>query len=200
MAKGVAMCPVINTSIELNIQNVINYGVIACDTDYYCIGRQDNNETQIPVIYAGRANQMGCAIAYGLGYNSSYMVAAKSDSVPVYLRLDKIGAVAGLDYRYNTGNLNTVGKFFPHTIMDYDSFDSVQEMAEFISDIANVSINYITGSIAVAGPKFVSEGSQVRVLLSIPKGVTVSESDITVKRSGVAVSFTYSNGILTFTA
>jgi len=200
MAKGVVMCPVINSSIESNIQNIINYGVTAYDTDYYCIGYQSSSETLIPVIYAGLANNMGCVIAYGPGYDLCNMAAAKSYVDPVYFRLSQSGTVAGLNYYYNTGYLNIKGKFFPRAIMDYDSFDSVEEMAQFISDIANVSISYTTGSIAVAGPKFVSEGSQVRVLLSIPKGVTVSESDITVKKSGVAVSFTYSNGILTFTA
>lgn len=201
MAKGVVMCPVINQSIALSPTAIINYGTPSIPANYYCVGYQRSNTTDIPVLYAGRFGDYGCYIAYGASYQSVSVYYAQTNSTATgNIPLSSIGSVSGLSYSYATPGFNGNVAAFPSAVTQYDKFNSVEDMALFISNMVNVSIQYNSGLIAVAGPKLVAEGSQVRAFLSIPRGVTVSESDITVKKSGVAVSFNYQNGTLTFTA
>lgn len=200
MAKGVVICPVVNSSVTITNDVVFNYGILSYANGYYCLGNQYNNPTEIPVLYAGKVSNNGCLICYGNGMSYLRMYYASSGIGTNSVSVNSSGSVPGLDYNYYTASLSVFGQVFPASIAEYDSFSSIIEMATFISNMTNVSITYNSGAVGAAGPKLVSEGSQVRVILSIPRGVTVTNSDISITKNGVTVPFTYSNGSLTFTA
>lgn len=200
MAKGVVICPVVNSSVTITKDVILNYGILSYDNVNYCLGYQYNNPTEIPVLYAGKVNNNGCLIGYGNGMSYLRMYYVSSNTNPNSVSLTTSGSVPGLAYYHYTATLGTYGAVFPASIAEYDTFSSVVEMATFISNMTNVSITYNSGAVVAAGPKLVSEGSQVRVILSIPRGVTVTNSDISITKNGVTVPFTYSNGALTFTA
>lgn len=197
MAKGVVMCPIVNTSIQMNASNIITYGTPTTVSGSYCVGYQGQNSIDIPVLYAGKVADAGGHIAYGANYNNVSIYQVTSSGSTSHKGLTSTGFVTGLNYSYAIGGLTN---YFPAAVMDYDAFDNISEMALFISNMVNVRISYIAGAIMASGPKLVSEGSEVKAYLSIPKGVVVTDSDISITKNGVTVPFTYSNGVLTFTA
>lgn len=199
MAKGVVLYPATNTSVGLTPANIVNYGVDSVSSPYKCCARNDNNGTQVPVVYGGKVGSSYAAVAVkDFVAGATSICCAKPDSTGVdKASLNSAWTSAGVNYRYING-LN--GVYVPLSLADYEAFTDFAEMAEFVTNITNIRIKYISGVVGVAAPTYVQEGSVVRAFLSIPRGVTVTSGNITVKKNNSPLSFTYSNGILTFTA
>lgn len=195
MAKGVVGYPVINLSVASTVQNIRNYGTLSISSGYYCLVQQRNNNHAIPVAYAGRVSNSYCCLVYGANYNSCYVISADNN----YLSSQQIsatGIVAGLEYSFGTFSTT----YIPAETSNFDAFSNVTEMADFVSNLVNLNIEYISGVVKIAAPKLVAAGTTVKAYLSIPNGISVTSNDITITKGGNSIPFNYENGVLTFTA
>lgn len=199
MAKGVVLYPAVNLDVSETPASVLNYGVDSAQSPYKCCVWNRNNHTQVPVVYGGKVGNGYAAMAVKDYVAGAVAVeyAKPGDRQVSITNINAEGSSAGLSYRFANG---FGGASAPLSLNNYEAFTSIDEMAEFVVNVMNVRIEYIGGVVSVAGPTYVQEGSEVKAFLSIPRGVTVTSGNITVKKNGLPLSFTYSNGILTFTA
>lgn len=195
MATGYVLFPVIRSSSMTN-QQLYEYGVATTDNRIIC-GYAD--ATPLQAVYAFRAGGSSTANFLTFDLANTYHIAFGSggqspSGVPDNTTLSSRGTYAGVSYM----NLNAV--FIPVTLSSLDPYNSFSEAMADILNSVYTSIRYNSGLVGVAGPKFVLSGSEVTAYVTTPRGVTVTQDDITVKKSDVTVPFNYQNGVLTFTA
>lgn len=199
MAKGVVAIPCIpNGSISINTVN--RYG-IASKSGQNMVAVAPGAD--IYRVFTGKVGSAYVTAYSNKPYNSTpakiYYVYSGS-TISVYnAGISNSYSYIGEQYNYYNFYSSETGQI-PASIDDYDAFNNLAEMIQYIAEMENLTVQYISGSITVAGPRLVSEGSTVTAYLGIPNGVTVTVSDISVTKSGVSIPFTYSNGVLTFTA
>lgn len=199
MAKGYVLVPVIIKS-SYNVSNAEcqQYGILSTD-NRYMVGFAHSGQGNIP-IYSFR---VGSVVYYLVFSSSSYRfsifyqsnVGVTTGNANGYV-IDNSAIYYQVAYQYG----NNLTGLVPATLSAYDPYSTLDEaLADILSETYS-TISYVTGSVAVAGPKLVADGSQVKAYVTPPRGVTVTDSDISITKSGVSVQFTYSNGVLTFTA
>ena len=85
--------------------------------------------------------------------------------------------------------------------------ETVASLAEAISIVANTqpptgsfNIKYSIQNGFISAPSWIAPGGNVIGYITMNAGFTLTQQDITVTRNGASIPFTYSNGVLSFTA
>lgn len=198
MAKGFALIPS-NLTVDPSTTNgyVIQNGALSQTGRYLMCG-----STSLLPFYNFTAYSDSVINYYVVAFSSieSFVFRSTSTTSTATARRDTLYTT--LDY------YDVVGKYFATgisgyglaAIADYDPYSSLDEAIADILSEDYCTIGYDSGVSAVAGPKLVLEGSTVTAYVTAPSGVTVTESDISISKNGTTLPFTYSNGVLTFTA
>lgn len=135
--------------------------------------------------------------------NNSYkvsIISKGSTGSPTNHSLSGKSTVDGVEYWSANDFANNYG-WWLQSLSDKTPYNSVTDgVMDILTSTSYVTVSYVSGVVSVAAPKLVLEGSTVTAYLTMPSRVTVTDSDITVTKQGVTVPFTYSNGVLTFTA
>lgn len=135
--------------------------------------------------------------------NNSYRVAKidnGSSAAPSTSNINNTRNIDGVSCWFSAGYANTYG-WWLESLSAATPYNSIEDgIRDILTNTSYVSISHISGVVSVAAPKLALEGSIVTVYLTMPTGVTVNESDISVTKNGASISFTYDNGVLTFTA
>lgn len=197
MAKGYSLIPATTSTGSNTNGYVFQNGAMAIGGNYLlCAG------STIGAFYNFKAYSGSTIYYYIVEFHTSSAnayVTVGSDATSFASRnaINSNGSYLDLTFKFYANPSNGYGVTAIEAYEPYDSLD--EAIADILSETYS-TIQYISGASVVAGPKLVASGSEVTAYVTSPRGVTVADSDITITKNGVVVSFTYSNGVLTFTA
>lgn len=197
MAKGYSLIPGITSTGTLNNGYVFQNGVMTIGGNYILCAA-----SILGAYYNFKAYSGSTLYYYVVEFHTSnafvyITVGSDASTNASRTQINSSGSYLDVTFKYSASPSSGYGVT---AIEAYEPYDSLNEAIADILSESYSTIQYISGASVVAGPKLVANGSEVTAYVTSPRGVTVTDSDISITKNGVTVPFTYSNGVLTFTA
>lgn len=206
MAKGVIIYPVQNTSITIDHNAVVTYGIKGHGNGYGLV-YQRNNNIDIPNAYIGKISSTNCEIiVIGNGRTNCrlYTTGVASDSSASWMAISATGVYDRTEYNRITIGIDSFSYAVPSSVLEFDAFDSIDDMAQFIiGESRKFPITYQYTNSTVSGPAEAVVGDIVTVFAmpDVGYGITDASTQILVTNNDIAVPYTWdaTNKRITFT-
>ena len=155
--------------------------------------RPSGNESPL---FAFRVSKGDTENTYYISLSKNYNIAYE---VSHHTMISRSTTVSQVTYYYDYGS----GYGISHDVVT----ETVADLDEAISIVANTqpptgsfNIKYSIQNGFISAPSWIAPGGNVIGYITMNAGFTLTQQDITVTRNGTSIPFTYSNGVLSFTA